>query len=56
MDRLPSYSTIMTVITVVVTLQAIFVGFGIITERRNPASKLAWLLLLVLLPLAGLFL
>ncbi len=55
MDRLPSYSTIMTVITVVVTLQAIFVGFGIITERRNPASKLAWLLLLVLLPLAGLF-
>ena len=56
MEWPPSFSTITTVGTVLITLQAIFIAIGIVTERRHPSSKLAWVLVLILVPLLGLVL
>jgi cardiolipin synthase len=54
MDWPLSLSTVTTAGTVLVTLQAAFIAVGMVTERRHHSSKLAWMLLLVLVPLLGL--
>ncbi|UCG34368.1 MAG: cardiolipin synthase [Phycisphaerales bacterium] len=47
-------STVTTAFGILITLQAIFIAIGIVTERRHQSSKLAWLMILVLVPLLGL--
>ena len=54
MEWPPSFSTVTTVGMALITLQAAFIAIGIVTERRHHASKLAWVLVLILVPLLGL--
>jgi cardiolipin synthase len=54
MEWAPSLSTVMTAIAILLTAQAVFVAIGVVTERRHQSSKLAWVLVLVLVPLFGL--
>ncbi|HJS52009.1 MAG TPA: PLDc N-terminal domain-containing protein, partial [Pyrinomonadaceae bacterium] len=47
--------TLVQLIAVVLTIYAIFVAVFLVLENRSPQSTLAWLPVLLLLPIIGLF-